>query len=52
MFGDWEYKKYAYGALAVFVLIAGYFAVDAGLIDLVKSIAGVFFGATPVAPPI
>ncbi len=51
MFGDWKYKKYAYGALGVFALIAGYFAVDAGAIDLVKSVFGVFFnGTAPVGP--
>jgi len=44
---DLKSKKYAYAAIAVFVLVAGYFAVDAGLIDLVKSVFGIFFGSAP-----
>ena len=45
---DENVKKYLWAAIAVFVLIAGYFAVDAGLIDLVKSVFGVFVGSAPV----
>jgi len=48
---DLKTKKYAYAAIAVFVLIGGYFAIDAGLIDLVKSVFGVFFGSAPVVTP-
>jgi len=46
---DLKTKKYAFAAIAVFVLVAGYFAVDAGLIGLVGKVFSVFFGA-PVTP--
>ncbi len=44
---DLKSKKYAYAAIAVFVLVAGYFAIDAGLIGLVKSLANIFVGSAP-----
>ncbi len=47
---DLKTKKYAYAALAVFVIVGGYFAVNAGIIDVVKSIFDVFFASAPVAP--
>ena len=50
MFKDWKYKKYAYAGVAVFVAVAGYFAVDAGLIDLVKSLTDLFLSG-PVPTP-
>jgi len=48
---DLKTKKYAYAAIAVFVIVAGYFAIDAGLIDVVKSVFSVFFGSAPVVTP-
>ncbi len=47
---DLKTKKYAYAAIAVFTIVAGYFAVNAGLIDVVKSVFDVFFASAPVTP--
>ncbi len=48
---DLKTKKYVYAAIAVFVIVGGYFAIDAGLIGLVKSLANIFVGAETVVTP-
>ena len=44
---DLKTRKYAYAAIAVFVVVGGYFAIDAGLIEVVKSVFSIFVGSAP-----